>query len=168
MTTVTAPNAVATVRHYAVLPAIPGDFSGSNTLDLEDINLIDEELRGESTNRVFDLNEDALVTGEDRRKLIQDLLGTSFGDSNLDGTVDAGDLNNLALHWQSPTTTSWVLGDFTGDGNTNAADLNLLALNWRSGQQAVISAASVPEPASALLLAAGLLMGVTHLRHRRS
>ena len=106
--------AVATVRHYAVLPAITGDFSGSDALDLEDINLIDEELRGESNNRVFDLNEDAVVTGEDRRVLIQDLLGTLFGDSNLDGTVNAVDLNSLALNWQSLTETSLGAGRLHG------------------------------------------------------
>ena len=162
------PDQRVAVRYFAVLPTVAGDFSASDTLDLEDINLIDQELRGESENRVFDLDDDGLVTGEDRRFLIQDLMGTSFGDSNFDGKVDAVDLNNLALNWQSASTTSWSMGDFTGDGNTNAADLNLLALNWRSGQQAAISPASVPEPTSSLLLVVGLVLGVTNFRHRRA
>ncbi len=156
----------AAFRYFETMPVVAGDFSTSNSLDVEDIQLIDQELRSPSTNRVFDLDDDGLVTGEDRRILIQDLFGASFGDSNLDGTVDAGDLNSLALNWQSPTTTNWAKGDFTGDGHTNAADLNVLALNWQSGQQAAISAASVPEPTSALLLAVGLMIGVSRLRYR--
>jgi hypothetical protein len=160
--------AVATVRYFAVLPAITGDFSDSGVLDVEDINLIDEKLRGASENRVFDLNEDTVVTGEDLRVLIQDLMGASFGDANLDGAVDAADLNRVALNWQSPTTTSWALGDFTSDGHTDAADLNLIALNWQSGSQAAISAASVPEPASVFLLVVGLMMGLARRRCRHA
>ena len=79
------------------------------------------------------------------------------GDANLDGTVEAGDLNALALTWQSDSH-NWTNGNFTG-GGTNAADLNELALNW---QQSVPAAAqAVPEPASmclALLAIAGFAL----------
>ena len=154
---------VATVRHYAVLPAITGDFSGSDALDLEDINLIDEELRRESTNRVFDLNEDALVTGEDRRILIQDLMETSFGDSNLDGTVDFADFLKLSQGFNADG--GWANGDFDGSGRVEFPDFLLLSENFG---QSNVAAASVPEPASAQLLVIGLAMGITNVRHRRA
>ena len=78
-----------------------------------------------------------------------------FGDTNLDGRVNATDLNSLALNWRATDATSWGQGDFNGDGNVNATDLNELALNWRSG---VTQAAAVPEPSSAAsLLVVGLV-----------
>lgn len=146
----------------------PGDFNADSKLHSEDLDLLAAEIQNGFYEDRFDLNADGVVDFEDRRYWVEDLKSTFLGDANLDGTVDAGDLNNLALNWQSPSTATWAMGDFTGDGNTNAADLNLLALNWQSGPQAAISGASVPEPTSALLLAVGLMMGFTSFRHRRA
>ena len=78
--------------------------------------------------------------------------GYLVGDANLDGTVDAGDLNQVGLTWQSDND-NWTNGNFTG-GGTNAADLNELALHW---QQSVPTAAqAVPEPASICLVLVAL------------
>ncbi len=62
------------------------------------------------------------------------------GDANLDGRVDAQDLNIIALNWRG-TEKTWAEGDFTRDGNVDAADLNALALNWQSGVTAQALAA---------------------------
>ncbi len=67
------------------------------------------------------------------------------GDANLDGRVDAADLNILGLNWRG-TDKTWAEGDFTRDGNVDAADLNELALNWRSGVAAqALAAKGAPE-----------------------
>lgn len=66
----------------------------------------------------------------------------SAGDANMDGAVDARDLNQLGIHWQQDVA-GWEQGDFTGDGFVDAQDLNELAVNWQSG---VISPTAVPEP----------------------
>ena len=42
----------------------------------------------------------------------------------MDGTVDATDLNSLALNWQS-AANKWSDGDFNADGMVNVADLNM-------------------------------------------
>ena len=55
------------------------------------------------------------------------------GDANLDGKVDAADLNVLAQNWQRSDGVDWEGGDFTGDGRVDAADLNVLAQNWLAG-----------------------------------
>ena len=73
------------------------------------------------------------------------------GDTNLDGTVNATDLNDLALNWQQ-TGRVWSQGDFDGNGSVNAADLNDLALGWQSSIGTVAGSAAVPEPTAALLL----------------
>ena len=69
------------------------------------------------------------------------------GDASGDGTINATDLNALALKWRESVTT-WSDGDFTGDGTVDAADLNLLALNWQSSIGLAAAAISVPEPSA--------------------
>ena len=97
----------------------------------------------------FDLTGDELVTLDDRSAWVE-LRGTFIGDANIDGQVNAADLNSLALNWRADDAGSWEQGDFNGDGHVNAIDLNELALNWRSG---AVTTAAVPEPSSSLPLA---------------
>ena len=87
------------------------------------------------------------------------------GDSNLDGSVDATDLNNLALNWRR-NVTEWSGGDFTADGIVNAADLNALALNWRNSI-AMASATNAPVPEPSVLALAVPIAGIA-LFWRRS
>ena len=101
-----------------------------------------------------DLDNDGSLTGLDVDAWLREAAtrnGQSepyrFGDSDLDGFVDASDLNRLALNWQQ-TDRTWSQGDFTGDGLVDGADLNRLALNWRTAN--VRSA--VPEPGGQRLL----------------
>ena len=89
-----------------------------------------------------------------------------LGDSNVDGAVNASDLNNPAIGRQQDTT-EWSGGNFTVDGVVDSADLNALALNWRQSI-AMASAvnAPVPEP-SALLLTLIALASVWMREGRR-
>jgi hypothetical protein len=90
------------------------------------------------------------------------------GDANVDGKVDAFDLNLLAAHWQS-TGMLWSSGDFTGDGKVDAFDLNILAANWQFGVggsvEAAFTAAAVPEAGT--LGALGGLLAVLGVGRRR-
>jgi hypothetical protein len=72
------------------------------------------------------------------------------GDANLDGRVDAQDLNAVGTNWRG-TDKSWEQGDFTGDGMVNADDLNQLALNWQHGVPAPVSTSARIDPASGVL-----------------
>ena len=85
------------------------------------------------------------------------------GDTNLDGLVNAGDLNDLGVNWQLMAATSWGQGDFNYDSSINAADLNELGVNWLSDVTAG-AAATVPEPASVLLLAVGFAVWAARRR----
>ena len=53
------------------------------------------------------------------------------------------------------TGATWAMGDFDGNGTVNGADLDVVLSNYNQSLSA--SSAAVPEPATLLLLAAGLL-----------
>lgn len=85
------------------------------------------------------------------------------GDTDLDGDVDASDLNHLALNWLIPGEFGWAGGDFDGNGNADSADLNVIGLNWQHGKQLV--APAVPEPHLPLRFFAILFLGSVRAIH---
>ena len=97
-------------------------------------------------------------------RMLQSAIANLLGDANLNGSVDSGDLNNLALSWRQDIAL-WSAGDFNANGVVNAGDLNELALHWR---ESIPSAASaVPEPAAATL-AVFVIVAVACVGGRRS
>ena len=52
------------------------------------------------------------------------------GDANLDGVVNSGDLNILALNWLK-SGRGWIEGDFNYDGFVGVQDLNIIGLHWQ-------------------------------------
>ncbi len=109
---------------------LQGDFDRSGSLTADDIDLLFQQIRAGEYNSLFDLNNDDVVNRADSDVMIQGLFGTLNGDANLDGVVNAQDLNQLALNWQSDGIVGWGDGDFNGDGLVNVADLNLIGVKW--------------------------------------
>ncbi len=151
-------DATGAYRYFQTLPLLSGDFSGNGELDTADVDILNQHIIAESHDASHDLTDDNLVNGDDLDYWVTEVKQTWFGDANLNGEVDALDLNALGLNWQSADATSWAQGDFNGDGNVNASDLNGLALNWRSGVAAAASTQAVPEPSSALLFLVGIML----------
>jgi hypothetical protein len=140
------------------------DFNGDNGCNLDDVNLLLAALG--TDNDALDMNgSSGLIDQDDVDVWLTSAgngsIGRPFvrGDTNLDGRVDASDLNNLATHWQltGADANGWGEGDFNGDGNVSASDLNEIGRNWRTG---VGVASAVPEPSGFALLMGTLLLGV--------
>lgn len=138
------------------------DLTGDGVCDVSDF---DSLLENQTTdNPSYDLNYSGSVDGDDLTILLssagQANSGVSYrrGDANLDGRVDATDLNVVALHWQQAGDFGWSGGDFDGDGVVNASDLNAIGLGWDSA----FAAAAVPEPGhgAAQLLVLALAVSV--------
>ncbi len=115
-----------------------------------------------------DMNGDLKINTNDVIELVEGILGTHFGDANLDGYVNASDFSAMSISWQQ-NVSGWASGDFNGDGYVNAADFNYISLNWQQGPISFDEAfsaymASVPEPASVAIAAIG---GVALLMRRR-
>jgi hypothetical protein len=109
------------------------DFNEDGTVDATDINVLFDAIGAGNMAEEFDLNNSGAVDSDDATFLVENILGTFLGDANLDGRIDAMDLNQVGIHWRSQTGMGWADGDFTGDGAVDARDLNLVGLNWRRG-----------------------------------
>ncbi len=107
-----------------VLPANSGDVNADGNVDALDIDAVHSAIRAQSTEPGFDLNGDGNVSKADSEMLVYDLIGTKYGDTNLDGFVDFFDHSML---FQSIFTNDagWSGGDFNGDGFTDVLDFNL-------------------------------------------
>ena len=74
-----------------------------------------------------DMTGDLIVDQADVTELVTVILGTSFGDVNLDGVVDSADISIITGNLN--TAGGWARGDMDGNGIVNAADLAIANAN---------------------------------------
>jgi hypothetical protein len=142
---------IGVVSGLAAAPLESGDLDGDHDVDVDDINLLAATLRGDeiaNATDTFDLNSDGQIDSSDMDTLVLDILGTEYGDSNLDGLVNIADYVNLKNHWGE--MTGWSDGDFSGDGQVGIADYVLLKNSFGADNTAT---AYAPEPATSVLIA---------------
>lgn len=148
---------------------VDADFNDDGLVNDADVDDLVSTIASGDDRPELDLNNDGLVSSLDLEQWLQDAATFNgfaapylLGDANLDGMVDATDLNALALNWQA-NISAWSGGDFTADGVVNAGDLNALGLNWRESISA--AAVAVPEPGClAMLGIAGSLLVLSSQR----
>ncbi|MCE5340688.1 MAG: dockerin type I domain-containing protein [Planctomycetaceae bacterium] len=70
-----------------------------------------------------DMNGDLIVDGEDLDIVVIDILGTNYGDVNLDGEINAADRDIIVANISTSYGKSWADGDINGDGYVTADDL---------------------------------------------
>ncbi len=133
--------------------SVRGDFNGDGSVDAQDIDLLFAQLRSPSPDRAFDLTGDGAVDQQDRDEMIERILGTSYGDSNLDGIFNSQDLLLVFQRGKyedgQPLNAGWADGDWDGDGDFNSGDL-LLAFQKGGYVAAATDRALLTEIASAL------------------
>jgi hypothetical protein len=150
---------------------VRGDISGDGRVNATDIDRLfravsDPTLSGFVSAAVgrewYDLTGDANLNGtpngglsSDADELVRRILGTEYGDANLDGTVSLADLSALQLNFGS-TTAGWAGGNFNGDGSVSLADLSLLQLYF--GFSNMSSLTAVEEPQALPAFAGGSLV----------
>ncbi|MCA9166130.1 MAG: hypothetical protein KDB23_00610 [Planctomycetales bacterium] len=107
--------------------AFLGDLDGDHRLNSTDIDELMKARKRNDTNRVYDLNGDGLVDERDTKYMIHVLFDTIFGDADLNGFFDSGDLINVfaAGHYEDDHENNafWSVGDWDGDGEFNTSDL---------------------------------------------
>lgn len=84
----------------------------------------------ENDNQDFDLDGNDAIDEADGHEFRVG-LGSRLGDSDLNGAVNAVDLNAVGVHWQRTDVKSWSDGDFVlNDELVNVIDLNVLGVEW--------------------------------------
>jgi hypothetical protein len=164
---------------FELSPALTGDFNRNGRIDVGDIDLLTDAVRGGTDPAVYDLNGDGRVDQIDRVAWVEQIANTYFGDSDLDREFSSSD---FVLVFQGGVyednvvgNADWATGDWDGNGDFDATDF-VLAMQGGGYEQGPRSAvtAIVPEPCTfgIALLAMMTLVGrfghVTRGRGRRS
>ena len=99
-----------------------GDFDGDGVVNAGDIDRLFAAVGSALPASRFDLTNDGNVDAADVEHLVLDLIGTRFGDIDLDGQVTAGtDGQTLLSRLGDGGAAGWSAGDLDGDGLVTAS-----------------------------------------------
>jgi hypothetical protein len=159
-----------------------GDFDGDDVLTLGDVELLEqiipqrisccdlERIFGGTPYLMLNVNGDAAIDEMDLRFWIHNLKDTWFGDANLDGEFNSGDLTTVLAAGEFNDdidgNSSWAEGDWNADGDFTSADLVVALADGGFGQGPRVAAAAVPEPSGIGLLTVAFIAIPACLRKR--
>ena len=128
-----------------VAPIVPGDFTLDDQVTAQDVAILCGAIQAGATHFIYDVDNSGGPADLADLSAVLHELGTVSGDTNLDGRVDAADLNNVGSHWlEMGGHLGWGTGDVTCDGRVDAADLNEVGMNWQFGAAAAARAPRAP------------------------
>jgi len=129
-------------------------------VDLSDLTgIAPDTVKGRPVNEY--LQEFSFVEILPDQHVVDVRIQAHYGDANVDGSVNVGDLGILATNYGRTDSPGWRFGDFNLDGTVNVGDLGILATNYGwswtppSLPGGMPQGAPVPEPATMALLTLG-------------
>ncbi len=151
-------------------PAPDGDFDGDGDIDADDIDILCANMGGDVG--TYDLDGSGVVDEDDMIYLVETLVeydtdddgtpdgtGSYRGDFNLDGVVNATDLQIMKGSF-GLSGVGYAAGNANCDTVVNATDLQILKGSFG------LSASGVPEPATLAALALGASGVLAHRRRK--
>ena len=141
-----------------ILNPVVGDVNQDGMVNDLDIDRLSLAIRQSEDDSIFDLNGDDLVTFDDRNMLIEQILHTFLGDSNLDGEFNSSDFVTVfqagEYEDEFELNSLWKTGDWDGDGDFSTSDfVNAFQSNgYEQGPRDPL-AITVPEPRGLVILA---------------
>ncbi len=118
--------AVENWRASVVRHGTPGFME---SLDSSVVDSYFDAIREQDNDSFFDLDGSGDVSQADADFLLQQVIGTRRGDTDLNGTVDFADFLVLSVNFGS-IESSWTQADFDGNGRTDFADFLLLSASF--------------------------------------
>jgi hypothetical protein len=141
---------------------IPGDVNLDGVFDVNDFDEMGRALRDGLTASQYDVDGNGTVNAEDRTHQINVIGNTYIGDANFDGEFNSGDFVIVFQAGQYEdgvaANSTWATGDWNGDTEFDSGDFvaAFQAGGFEQGPRAAVQ--SVPEPASSVMAAFGLLV----------
>ncbi len=129
---------------------LAGDLTEDGVVDVQDIDRLSIAIQ--AGDPAFDLDGDSVTDLKDLRYLVQEVLGTSVGDADLDGSFDSldfvavfqlGEFNDAI-----PGNSTWSEGDWNCDGDFNSDDI-LFVMQWGSYEVPIVPLGGNPLAAVA-------------------
>ena len=152
----------AFVTYLSDLAPVVGDFNSDGLLDVQDIDLLSAAILSTSPNALFDIDESQRVDRRDLDYMLQSLLNSLPGDTNLDGHVDFSDFVSLSSNFGS--SGGWAQGDFDANRKVDFVDFLIFSSNFTNAP----NAATVPEPNTCGLILMVLILKIALRRRNRS
>ena len=118
------------------------DFDEDGDTDAADIDLLCGAIRSGANETTFDLNGNGTVDFLDHNFMIFTVLGTDYGDSNLDGVFNSTDLVSafqIAKYEDGiDNNAGWADGDWNCDGDFSSRDF-VLAFQFEGFSEAAVA-----------------------------
>ena len=144
--------ASAAFRWFEAVPIIPGDVNVDDQLTAHDIDLLAAGIGVGVDSNFYDVNQDDEVNEFDHVSWVEGIANTYYGDSNLDGEFNSGDLvavfNAGEYEDAIDLNSGWASGDWNGDSEFTTTDLvrAFQGGGYEQGPKSAIRA--VPEPST--------------------
>ena len=141
----------------------PGDYDGDGVLTAADIDALTLAVNRGDTSSKYDLNDDQQVDKLDRTFWVEQRKRTYFGDADLDGEFNSGDMVAVFAKGEYedalPGNSTWATGDWDGNGEFESGDMVLAFQTGGYEKGPRHEAVAVPEPGSlGLLWVAGFVL----------
>jgi hypothetical protein len=144
-----------------VAEIVPGDVDTNSVIDVEDVDHLTDALLEAKDNNRYDVDRDGTVNDQDRDTLIHQVLNTWYGDVDLNGEFNSGDLVEVFTAGEyedaSEDNSGWAEGDWNGDRDFTSTDLVIAFQDNGYVQAPRLEMKAVPEPTSLAILMAGLM-----------
>jgi hypothetical protein len=136
------------VEDYMILN---GDLNEDGQITTLDIDLLCNAIHNGDTHG--DVNGDGAIDDGDMDYLIHEILGTDYGDANLDGVFNSADLVQIFSTGEYedgvPHNSGWADGDFDCDGEFTSSDI-IKAMQTGSYSPAALPASSAVAAVAAV------------------
>jgi hypothetical protein len=103
-----------------------GDVNADGAVDADDVQVVCSAIMTDG-NPAFDYTRDGVLTFADFEYFIRRVVGTTFGDANVDGTFNSTDLTLIFQTNQYedsiPGNSTWATGDWNCDGEFTTRDI---------------------------------------------